>query len=75
MYTAPATAGAALSDRQWLRIGGDRKLFEAQQLQYYATHNAKAEQLSKYIFSMSAAISAEALSNNAPHMRRVNGPR
>lgn len=46
-------------------IDADRKRFEAEVAGYYATHNAEAERLSRYIFAMSAAMFAEARSRVA----------
>lgn len=44
-----------------------RRMFEAELLGYNATNNARAERLSKFIFSMAAAIFAQTLSAAATH--------
>jgi hypothetical protein len=41
-----------------------RKQFEADLITYYAVHTAKADVLAKYVFGASAALAAQALSQN-----------
>ncbi|PYP83713.1 MAG: insecticidal toxin complex protein [Blastocatellia bacterium AA13] len=51
MYTGPQ--GADSDDER------DRRLFEAKLLMHYVTHNSEAEHLTKFVFSVSAAIWCE----------------
>ncbi|XXX72362.1 hypothetical protein WMF30_32415 [Sorangium sp. So ce134] len=57
LYTADS------SDDESTRIERDR--FEAELLRYYAMHDVAAEQLSRFIFSLSAALSCEQKSADA----------
>lgn len=42
-----------------------RSLFEAERLRYQATHDARAEVLSKYVYSLAAAVAAQRFSESA----------
>jgi hypothetical protein len=65
MYTDP---GATTDDTEG-KVERDRKRFEAEFYSYYATHNAKADQLSKYIYSISAALFCEQQNVQATQVR------
>lgn len=47
----------------------DRQRFEAELYSYYATHNAKADQLSRYIYALSAALFCERQSIEATQVK------
>lgn len=55
MYTSP-DKDKPRSDREQFKIDASRKRLEAELTRYYTTHNAEAEQLTQYIFAVSAAI-------------------
>jgi hypothetical protein len=48
-----------------LEAEAERRRFDAELLAYYATHNAEAEQLARYIFALTAALKCAQLSDNA----------
>lgn len=54
MYTADLISNQP--ERERIRIEADRRTFEANLVRYIAVHNGDADRLSKYIFSLSAAI-------------------
>ena len=57
LYTGPISAGSSQDN--------DRKQFEGNLQTYYVTRNAKAQKLADYVFSLSAALNCEAVTQNA----------
>lgn len=51
------------NERDRIRVDADRRTLEAKLFRYIAMHNGESERLAKFIFSLSAAIACEQLSD------------